>query len=524
MNKKNNKELNISFEWHSLLRDIFYNGWTIILSAAIGVLIVYVFQQSLYTPVYTSSATLCVNTKSVSNNVLTGIAQSKEMAQVMSNVLVQPSVKQKACEYAGVTFSGTVSASVIEGTNFISLSVTDSDPQNAFMFLKSILLSYNQVSDTVFNNCVIKILTSPTIPGSSSVRLSNSWRIKAGIILAAMALAVIAFLSLIRDTIKSKNDFIKKVDASLLGCVPHENKSKIKEGGKNKKKGLLIDDSLSISLSFSETYQHIANRIRHIKQQTGDKVFVINSLLENEGKSTVISNIAVSLAHTGYKILLLDLDFKKPAMHKMFKKSHKDNCEVADLLSGRVSPEDFELRGYKKTSIKLAVNTRAHKTDQKFIQTENVKRIVDFYRNKFDFILIDTAPLMFDADVTNIIKACDETILVVRTDTAETAAINEAVRTLTGTGGKLLGCILNDVYPEFSLFGQMGQDEGGYYSGNYYGKYGKYGKYGAYSRYGKSPYGNSEEAVEENDAKLPVESDIPEIDFKAFTNNIGEEK
>ena len=89
---------------------------------------------------------------------------------------------------------------------------------------------------------------------------------------------------------------------------------------------------------------------------------------------------------------------------------------------------------------------------------------------KADFIIIDTPPTSVSADAVAIAEKADATVLVVRTDCVLVEDINEAVLNITESGGKLEGCILNNVYEPFTLFGQIGVDERGYYSrSNHYG-------------------------------------------------------
>ena len=91
-----------------------------------------------------------------------------------------------------------------------------------------------------------------------------------------------------------------------------------------------------------------------------------------------------------------------------------------------------------------------------------------------DFILIDTPPAAASADAASIITFCDKTLLVVRTDTAHIKDINDTIMTISKIGGKLAGCILNDVHRPFTFFGQIGQDGSG----------GRLNRYGSYSRQG----------------------------------------
>lgn len=498
---KDNDYISLSFEWHSLLRDVIYNFWTVVLAFLIGLLGVYIAQRTFYTPTYKSSSTFCVKVKNSENSSLIDLPQCQEMTKILTTVLTQPTVKENATKFSGLSFNGsTLSASQIQNTNFITLSVVSDSPKKAYDLLCSVILTYNDISDEVFDNAVLKMLTSPSISSVPINSISNSRRTLVALGCAFADLAAIIFLSMIRDTVKSRTDFSKEIASTLIGSVPHEKKTRnIKDIFIKNKTGLLINESLFTSIGFNESYHQIAGRLKYIHKQSGDKVFAITSVAENEGKSTACSNIALSLASNGYKVLVLDLDFKKPALFKMFKKDFENAKEFSDVVSGEIPIENYELHKYRKTSVFFAANTKPHPNQQQYLEKKNIDKIVSYYRNSFDFIFIDTAPMVFDANVTNIIPVVDKTILVIRTDVTDIASINDAIKTIENTGGSLAGCILNDVYPEFSLFGQVGSTENGshYRYGGYnkYGKYWKYGKYNKYSSYGK--YASSETIDEE---------------------------
>ena len=245
---------------------------------------------------------------------------------------------------------------------------------------------------------------------------------------------------------------------------------------------MFIDGNPYISLRFAENFHKIAAKLEYMKLRNGDKVFAITSVAENEGKSTIASNIAVSLAHKGNKVVLVDLDGKKPALYKIFGAKYIEKAELGKLLNGEIKRSEFRLRRYKKSSLSLAINVNAYADNHLWVESGVAKDVIDALKEQVDYIIIDTAPLSVDSTVTDIAKFVDQTMLVVRTDKVRTTAINDAILTINEVGGSLAGCILNDVYPDFAFFGVAGaEDNGGYYySKKGYGKsYGSYGKYAA---------------------------------------------
>ncbi len=479
-------------ELHSILRDLIKNAWVIFMAALIGLMGVFIATRSVYTPEYTASATLVVNAKSSSTGSYSLFSVSVEMTEIIARVLVEPSVKSKANEITGAeSFDGKLEALVHDGTNFISLKVASGSPQKSYELLCAVIEAYPQISESVFDNVVISVLSMPEVPHEPSNSVSTANRFLVAAVCALVVAGIIVVLSVVRDTVKNEDDFKNKVDVKLLGTVPHEKKQlSIKDRLKKNKKALLIHNNAFISLKFVENYHKISAKLEHIKRRNGSKVFAVTSVAENEGKSTIASNIAISLADRGHRVILVDIDCKKPALYKIFDKKYSEKSEFSSLMNGTLKSSDFQLRRYKHTSLYLALNTAPCDNYNEWIENGKLSLVIDAFSEQVDYVILDTAPLYVDAYVTDMVKIADEAVVVVRTDTAYTAAINDAVATIEDVGGKLAGCVLNDFYPEFSFFRMKGADEGGYYYGKLYGKYGKYGKYGRYEKYSKyaSPY------------------------------------
>ena len=457
----------ISLDYYSILKDLMKNFWVIILSLIIGVMGIYIAEKSIYTAEYTSSATLVVNVKGSSSS--SSYSVSSEMAEVFSKVFSETAMKKAAAENLGLKkFDGRVSASVLTDTNFINISVVSDSPRKSYELLSSILEVYPEISEEVFKNSVITILKHPSMPSSpSSVGFQHS-KVRTLMMVALVSTAAIVALSVFRDTIKSETIFKDKVSAKLLGSIPHEIKAKsIKNIIFKKKKGLLIDRNAFVSTRFVEAFNRIVAKIEHLNLKDGSKVFAITSFAENEGKSTVSVNLALSLARKGNRVLLIDMDGKKPAIYKLLGCSYIENAELGALLNGEVSSGDYKMRRYKKTSLYLAINTRAYANSHKWIENGMAKKTIKSLKSMVDYIIVDTAPISVDSSVNEIIKIADKTILVVKTDTVETSTINDAITTITDVGDNLAGCILNQTHPDIFIASITGAGDDAKYSRRY---------------------------------------------------------
>ena len=443
----------ISIDYYSILKDLLRNFWVILLSLIIGAMGIYIAECSVYKPEYTATATVVVNVKGSSSNTSSMYSVSAEMAEVFSKVFSEPAMKKAAAEHLNLEkFDGRVAASVLTDTNFINISVVSDSPRKSYELLNSILHVYPNISEEVFKNSVITILKHPSMPSSpSSVGFQHS-RMNILLIIAFISIGAIVVLSVFRNTVKNEREFNNKINGQLLGCIPHEIKANsIKDLFSKKKKGLLIDGNAFVSTRFLESFNRIVAKIEHHNLRDGSKVFVVTSVAENEGKSTVSSNLALSLARKGNRVLLMDMDGKKPALYKLFGCSYIENAELGSLFDGEVSSNNYKLRRYKKTSLYLALNTRAYANSHKWIENGIAKKTIKSLKDMVDYIIIDTAPISVDSSVSEIIKIADKTILVVKTDTIETVTINDAILTVTDVGDNLAGCILNQTPPDMPM-------------------------------------------------------------------------
>ena len=475
----NAKKNGIHIELHSLFRDVLRNIWVVILAVLIGYMSVNIWNHSMHTPLYTSNATLIVNIRNSASYSYTNLSSSSEMAKIYTEVFKQQTMKEYAATYLQMDrFHGSVSASVLDNTNIFTVSVTSSSPEMSYNELCAILEVYPPISDSVFSDSVIEIMRSPNFPSSPSNTISEGNRNLTMLVCAAAVLALIIYLSIQRDTVKDEKDFKTKIDAKLFGTVLYEKSKRSLKGILAGKKVPLLINNAFASYQFTENYHKIANRIEYISRTEGCKVFLVTSLAENEGKSTTVANIALALASRGNRVALLDMDFKKPAIHKLFEMQNTNTPDLASLLSGKISMEQYEIHPYLKTGVDLMVNFRSHNDYVNWIHSENVKNVFSDLRNDkgYDYILIDTPPLSVAADVTTFMQFADKSLVVVRTDYVYAADINDTILSLKEKTNNFAGCILNAVHKEFSFLGQLGFDETGYY-GKGYGTYSRYDKY-----------------------------------------------
>lgn len=474
--RNNEPKFLLTFEWHSLCRDLLRNCWAILMAGLIAFMGIYIGEQCVYMPSYTSSTTLAVRVKNSSTSAINSLATSADAAKAYASVFLGSSMQTLAADHLGLEkFPGTVKASVTSDINLVTLSVAAEDPILAYQLLTAILEVYPQISEAIFSNAVIDVIAAPQIPEEPSNRLSNKY-LAVLILLAMMAqTCLIVLLSLLRETVKHEQAFEQMIDGKLLGTITHEQPHvPFKKRILRKKESLLIDSAFS-SLRFSEDYQKLATKLEYLKKNQNAAVFAITSVAENEGKSTITANLALALSERGYQVVVIDLDLRKPSLYKVLNYNAELEQEFSDVLAGEVAAEEYQFWKYKK-GIWVALSKQYRKDTVDWIGADRTSKLLAGIRSQADFVLIDTPPTSVSADAAALARMADRVILTIRTDRSAVADINDTIMTLSNIGGNLAGCILNDIYRPFTFWGQMGADE----DGTYYGSYHSGKRYGGY--------------------------------------------
>lgn len=444
--------------------------WLVILLAAIAVGVgTYILTDMEYAPRYQAKATFVVTSRSSAATVYSNLTSTTEMASVFSE-LINSSVMRKTIQEAmGGYFSATISASVVPQTNLLNMTVTASDPRTAFLVAQAIIDHHEEITYQVVDGVSLEILQGVEVPTVPVNRADAVSRMQKMMVLAALAAIVLfAGISLMRDTIRSGREARKKLDCDYLGDVPHERKFKtLFSLLRRRKTGILVNNPVT-SFHYVETLRKLTRRV---EQHMGSgKVLMFTSVLENEGKSTIAVNLALTMAQKGKKVLLIDCDLRKPACHLLLEQKVVGGGFRA-LLQETATCEEVLLT-HKRNSLYMLLNDHGDGGSGDLLNSDVMRELLDWARREFDLVVLDLPPMSVAADAETVSDLADASLLVVRQNTVGTPSINKAVEVLEGGKAKLLGCVLNNVYSTFLSSGQ-GYQYGGYGNYHYYGSYGE---------------------------------------------------
>ena len=426
----------------SISRDLLRQWWAILLFSITAAILVNFLASIVYRPVYATSTTFVVTTRGTNTSIYENITSATDTAARFQTILESNILKRAIAKDLNIDeYNATTEVKLLEETNLIVLTVKHKSALMAYRYIQSIMNNYSVVSDFVIKNVVLDVIQSPAIPVMpSNPNRSKLYTLLGFLVGLAIAVLYVAYFSYLKDTVKNSKEASSKLAARLLGTVYHEKVGK--ERRKTRKNSMVITNPI-LSFRYTESCRMAASRIRSRMDRKGAKTLLVTSVAENEGKSTVASNIAVSIAQEGKNVLLIDADFRKPSLYKIFDIDKNQATNLVAILRSGVGMQKSIVKLKKYPLYFILNNTNTGSIDD-VLANNRFRSLIRFSRTKFDYIILDTAPMGLVPDAEGIAELCDASLIVVREDVILAKNINDAIDTLNETNAKVLGIVFND--------------------------------------------------------------------------------
>lgn len=206
----------------------------------------------------------------------------------------------------------------------------------------------------------------------------------------------------------------------------------------------------------AEAYRVIRTNLQFCQTDASLHTLIFTSAGPGEGKSTTIANTAVALAQTGKKVLLVDCDLRKPVQHHIFKKNKAGMTN--HLAEGTMLTELFQESGVP--NLTLLTSGPVPPNPSELLGSEKMQRLLAQLREEYDYVLIDSPPVIAVTDAAVLASKVDGVVLVLDSGSVRPEMAQQAGKLIQAANGKLLGAILNKV--------EIDEEHSYYYY--YYGK------------------------------------------------------
>ena len=290
----------------------------------------------------------------------------------------------------------------------------------------------------------------------------------------AIPAGILFLLEFFRYKIEGHNDVEKLTNLPIIADVAIAS-----ERAKTKADIVVHENTNNL---MEEIFRSLRTNLQFLLKQH-DKVIMFTSTTSGEGKTFIASNVAISFALLGKKVVLVGLDVRKPRLAELFEIDDHHHGITNLLVKDEVNWSDV-----KEQIIPSGINDKLDilmagpvpPNPGELVTRESLDQTMEQLKEHYDYILIDTAPVGLVTDTLALGRISNATVYVCRADFTQKASFG-LINSLS-MEKKLpnMSIVLNGV--------DLSKKKYGYYYG--YGKYGKYGKYGNYGMYGsKGKYG-----------------------------------
>ncbi|PMP85095.1 MAG: sugar tyrosine-protein kinase [Chloroflexus aggregans] len=420
--------------------------WLIALFAVIGGGIGYAYSQT-QPRLYAASTMLMVNQDQ-------GIfarpsptfddlrARERYALTVRELLLVRPVLERAASMVDGVTvaqLAARTSTSDVGKTELFLLTVQDTDRQRAVRLADAIVASFQALERDLLDNPYAQasslIIVDPAHAKRNPVSPDYTRNIVLSIFIAVVLAIGIGFLyDYFNTRIRDEGDFTRRGGGRPLVVVGKLN------GATPAAQLVTLRDPASLD---AEAYRMMRLHLDAIPGDERSQVIAVISPSPGEGRSVTAANLAVALAQTGRRVVLVDAHLRHPILHTIFNVPHQGG--LSNLLSTPVQAIEPFLRVTEQPNLYVLTVGNASGLPAQLLGGPQLEKVLAALRQHADVVLIDSAPLLTFADTALLLRAVDTTLAVVRVKQTTEEELRHMLDLLRQTEIACLGVVLNGV-------------------------------------------------------------------------------
>lgn len=437
--------------------------WLTVCVSVLVVVLAAVAATLMTTPLYQASTRLFVSTSAAGDSLTDkyqGSLYSQQRVLSYTELITGKTLAQRTIDKLGLGMSaaqlaGMVTATAKPDTVLIDIAVTDGsavrarDIANAlsdeFVGMVKELETPQDGSDPDARVIVEQRATLPTAPVVPQPLRNAALGLALGLLLGIG-------LALLRDyldsTVKDADTLQDVTGVGLVGAVPLDKKRQTSPA-------IAFDRD---NTSIAEAFRKLRTNLQFLAVDDPPRVIVITSSLPGEGKSTTAINIALALAETEHRVVLVDGDMRRPSLHKYLR--ILGTAGFSTVLSGSAALSDV-LQKTAYPGLTVLASGVVPPNPSELLGSMAAQKIINELKEQFDYVIIDSSPLLAVTDAAILAAHSDGVLVIARYGTVKRDQLRHAVGNLADVGAKSLGAV-------FTMTPVRG--EASYYYGYHYGE------------------------------------------------------
>jgi len=454
----------------------------VVICGLLGVLSAFLLTKYVITPKYVSSTTLYawqvnqLNDRDVLSSYRSQLMLVNmlinDYQELMTSKLVQEKVQKSTMEYCAkhdlVFHPFSVEVDAKRDTRIITITVSSASPDVAQYAAKETAAVFGETIREVLRMDNVQVIDEAQLPSTPS-QPSKKKNLVLGLIFGLICGGGIALLlGLLDQTIKNADQASSYLKKPVVGTIPLIYK---------------VDAQMTAPLwtflkkrkyyELGEAFRVLRANLPYLVPESGKKpgarLLMITSALAGEGKSSCLSTLSVLIARTGKRVLLIDADLRRPTLHRIFDLPH--NNGLVPYVAGVCSFDEAVCKGVgEEPLLDVMPCGPIPPNPSELLLSKAFSNLLEMVREKYDYVLVDTAPSLFLSDPMSILPFCDGVLFSVSCGLAKIGLLRKALAHVSQISQLPIGLVVNHY------------DRHGQYGGLRYKSY-----YKNYSDY-RSPY------------------------------------
>lgn len=424
--------------------------WLIVACALVSGAVAY-FVNANRVPNYASATTLLVNAPRValySQYSDADLRTTERLLGTYAELLVSRPVLQEVVTnlglpYGPATLKQQTSVIVTPNTLLIELKVQNGDPELAAQVANEIVrvlnireqqLLGNQIV-TTFRGDALKII-EPALPRRTPVGMPLQQAVLLSALVAALVgLGIALLIEHLDDSVKGPQAIAEATGLPTLGAI-----ARIRGSDPARRLVTLADPTSPTA----ETFRMFLAHLSFVEAERSIKSILVSSPVPGEGKSTNVANLGVALAQSGRRVVVVDMDLRRPTLHRFFKRTNQRGVTTAlQRPAGEGLSDGNHVVSTGVENLSLMPSGPAMANPARLFGTAEFLALLQQLQTEYDIVLIDTPAALAVVDASLLARLADATIMVTRAGSTSVDQLRRAAELLSRSGTLMLGVLIN---------------------------------------------------------------------------------
>ena len=444
----------MEFTVNNIIALLFKRYVLITLCTLSGLIIFFAFTRFNIDKTYTASVQLYVNTNNTTSSIdLNDLYYAQKVVTTYINFLKTKIFYTQVIEESGLAYSvgeliSMTEINAVNNTEIFQISVTSNSAEDSYQLVTVMQKLAPELIKSIKSSAEISVVDPVAYPAGPSGPNELYNTALGGLIGFFLSVSGSILWEIIDVNVKNQEELKRKYKKPILGAIPnyddHSTKrtllqtiTSIKHKSDTRKDKVI---EYKTDFLITEAYKELRTNLRYSLSKGGCKKILINSPISQDGKSTICTNLGITIAQTGARVLLLDCDLRKGRLHNFFNLKSKPG--ISELLIGLANEKDA-IQNTIYNNLQVITVGKIPPNPAELLDGGQMEELLKSLERNYDFIIIDSPPVNVVSDALSLIKLVDGVILVVRENATSHPNIASAISRLEFVEARIIGFILN---------------------------------------------------------------------------------